>query len=213
MRSVNIFIKHLFDFLFSAILLLILSPLMLIVAIIIRLESPGPVFFKQERIGKDGKLFVIYKFRSMVNNAEKMAKGQQLTQNDSRITAFGHFIRNWSIDELPQLINILIGDMSVIGPRPTIKRQVERYTDYHRKRLNMRPGVTGWAQVNGRNALPWAKRIDLDIWYVENYSLLLDLKIFLKTFKVALLREGLYGEDGVNDDFEIQKQSNAKDEQ
>ncbi len=213
MRSVSIFIKHLFDFLFSAILLLILSPLLLIVAIIIRLESPGPIFFKQERIGKDGKLFVIYKFRSMVNNAEKMANGQQLTQNDSRITGFGHFIRNWSIDELPQLINILIGDMSVIGPRPTIKRQVERYTDYHRKRLNMRPGVTGWAQVNGRNSLPWAKRIDLDIWYVENYSLLLDLKIFFKTFKVALLREGLYGEDGVNDDFEIQKQSNVKDEQ
>lgn len=196
-------IKHSIDFLISLILLILCSPLFLIVALVIKLESRGPVFFKQERIGKNGKTFVIYKFRSMVNNADKIGKGVNLSKDDDRITAFGHFIRNWSIDELPQLINILIGDMSIIGPRPTIIHQVERYSERQRKRLNMRPGVTGWAQVNGRNSLPWVKRIEYDIWYVENYSLLLDLKIFIKTFRVALLREGLYGQDGVNDDFDV----------
>ena len=196
-------VKHSIDFVISLVLLILLSPLFLIVALIIKLESRGPVFFKQDRIGKDGELFVIYKFRSMVNNADKMGAGINLSKDDNRITPFGHFIRNWSIDELPQLINILIGDMSIIGPRPTITYQVERYSERQRKRLNMRPGVTGWAQVNGRNSLPWVKRIEYDIWYVENYSLLLDLKIFIKTFRVALLREGLYGEDGVNDDFDV----------
>ena len=197
----NLFFKSFFDILFGWILLIILLPVFIIIGILIKLDSKGPVFFKQVRIGKDEKPFVIYKFRSMVNKAEEIGVGLNLSKGDTRITKLGNFLRNWSLDELPQIINIARGDMSFIGPRPTLEHQVKAYNEVQRKRLLMNPGVTGWAQVNGRNSLTWEKRIEFDVWYVENYSLWLDIKILLKTFKVALLREGLYGEDGINDDF------------
>ncbi|MBN2412649.1 sugar transferase [candidate division KSB1 bacterium] len=197
----NLFIKSLFDTVFGLILLILLLPVFIVFGILIKLDSKGPVFFKQVRIGKDEKPFKIYKFRSMVDKAEEIGLGRNLSKDDSRITKLGNFLRNWSLDELPQIINIAKGDMSFIGPRPTLDYQVKAYNDVQRKRLLMKPGVTGWAQVNGRNSLTWEKRIEYDVWYVENYSLWLDFKILLRTFKVALLREGLYGEDGINDDF------------
>jgi len=197
----NLFFKSLLDIIYGWILFIILLPVFIIIGILIKLDSKGPVFFKQVRIGKGEKPFVIYKFRSMVDKAEEIGMGRNLSKDDLRITKLGDFLRNWSLDELPQIINIAIGDMSFIGPRPTLDYQVKAYNDVQRKRLLMKPGVTGWAQVNGRNSLTWKKRIEFDVWYVENYSLWLDFKILLKTFKVALLREGLYGEDGINDDF------------
>ena len=197
----NLFFKSFFDILFGWICLLLLLPFFVIIGILIKLDSKGPVFFIQERIGKDNKPFFIYKFRSMVDKAEEIGMGRNLSKDDTRITKLGNFLRNWSLDELPQIINIARGDMSFIGPRPTLEYQVKSYNEEQKKRLLMKPGVTGWAQVNGRNSLTWAKRIEYDVWYVENYSLWLDIKILFKTFKVALLREGLYGENGINDDF------------
>ncbi len=194
-------VKAVLDIVFGVILLTCLLPVFMIIAVIIKIDSKGPVFYLQKRIGKDEKPFTIYKFRSMVNNAEKIGLGLNLCKDDFRITRVGKFLRDWSFDELPQLINIVIGDMSFIGPRPTLDYQVAAYNDVQRKRLLVKPGVTGWAQVNGRNSLTWAERIEYDVWYVDHYSLWLDLKILLRTFKVALLREGLYGNDGMNDDF------------
>jgi len=199
--NLSVYIKSLFDLLFGLIFFIILLPVFIIIGILIKLDSKGPVFFTQDRIGKNEKIFVIYKFRSMVDKAEEIGLGRNLSKDDSRITKLGDFLRNWSLDELPQIINIVKGDMSFIGPRPTLDYQVKAYNDIQRKRLLMKPGVTGWAQVNGRNSLTWKQRIEYDVWYVENYSLWLDFKILLKTFKVALLREGLYGDDGINDDF------------
>jgi len=199
--NLSVYIKSLFDLLFGLIFFIILLPVFIIIGILIKLDSKGPVFFTQDRIGKNEKIFVIYKFRSMVDKAEEIGLGRNLSKDDSRITKLGDFLRNWSLDELPQIINIVKGDMSFIGPRPTLDYQVKAYNDIQRKRLLMKPGVTGWAQVNGRNSLTWKQRIEYDVWYVENYSLWVDFKILLKTFKVALLREGLYGDDGINDDF------------
>jgi len=194
-------IKAILDVIFGIILLILLLPVFILIAVLIKIDSKGPVFFKQKRIGKDEKPFVIYKFRSMVNNAEKIGLGLNICKDDFRITRVGKFLRDWSFDELPQLINIVIGDMSFIGPRPTLDYQVAAYNDIQRKRLKVKPGVTGWAQVNGRNSLTWAERIEYDVWYVDHYSFWLDLLILLRTFKVALMREGLYGKDGTNDDF------------
>ncbi|MCX7904019.1 MAG: sugar transferase [Caloramator sp.] len=194
MRSFQLFIKRLFDFLFSLILLIVLSPLFLIIAVLIKLDSEGEVFFRQERAGLNGRPFMIYKFRTMVKNAEKIGDGYYTGENDPRITRIGKFLRKTSLDELPQLINILKGEMSVIGPRPTLMYQVEKYDDFQRKRLLMRPGVTGLAQVNGRNSLSWPERIKYDVYYVENWNIWMDIKIFFKTFLVVLRGEGVYAE-------------------
>jgi len=187
-------IKHLLDKIFSFILLVILSPIFILIAILIKLDSKGPVFFIQQRVGKDNKLFNIYKFRTMVPDAINIGSGVYTEENDPRITRIGRFLRKTSLDELPQLINILKGEMSFIGPRPTLAYQVEQYNDFQRKRLLVRPGVTGLAQVNGRNSLSWPERIEYDVKYVENYSLMLDFKILLKTFLVIFKQEGLYAE-------------------
>lgn len=187
-------IKHLLDKIFSFILLVILSPLFILIAILIKLDGKGPVFFIQQRVGKDNKLFNIYKFRTMVPDAINIGSGVYTEENDPRITRTGRFLRKTSLDELPQLINILKGEMSFIGPRPTLAYQVEQYNDFQRKRLLVRPGVTGLAQVNGRNSLSWPERIEYDVKYVENYSLMLDFKILLKTFLVIFKQEGLYAE-------------------
>lgn len=190
-------IKRIIDFLFSLIILLILLPLFLVVAILIKLDSKGPVIFKQSRLGKDGNVFKVWKFRTMIDNAEKMGTGLTTAQNDPRITRVGKILRKASIDELPQLINVLKGDMSFIGPRPAPVHHLKQYNENERQRLKVLPGITGWAQVNGRNILTWPERIEKDIWYVNNISFLLDLKIAFKTIKVVLLSEGVYS--GRND--------------
>ena len=200
-------LKRIFDFLASALLLLLLSPLLLGIALAIKLTSKGPVFFLQERAGVNGQPFTIFKFRTMVVNAENIGDGVYTGANDARITKVGTFLRDWSLDELPQLINIVRGDMSIIGPRPTLMYQIEQYDAHQFKRLHARPGVTGWAQVNGRNALSWPERIELDVWYVENWSLLLDLKILIKTVGVVFKREGIYAEKS---NFVIKDQEELK---
>ena len=184
--------KRIIDIFISFIGIVCLSPLLLIIAIWIKLDSKGSVLFKQERVGKDNKLFNILKFSTMVVDAEK--SGFYTAENDSRITRPGNFLRKTSLDEIPQLFNILRGEMSIIGPRPTLKYQVDEYTDFQKRRLEVLPGVTGWAQVNGRNSLSWPERITLDVWYVDNFSLSLDAKILYKTVFVWLRGEGVYAE-------------------
>jgi undecaprenyl phosphate N,N'-diacetylbacillosamine 1-phosphate transferase len=195
-KKILLSIKRIFDISASGIALIFLLPIFAIIGVLIKLDSKGPVFFIQQRAGKEGKPFGAYKLRTMVDNAEKLGKG--LKKDDPRITRVGKYLR-WGIDELPQLINVLKGDMSIVGPRPTLMEQVEQYTDEHRRRLEMKPGITGWALVNGRNKLSWIEKIEYDIWYIDNWSLWLDIKILFMTLWVVLItREGVYGEDGVN---------------
>jgi lipopolysaccharide/colanic/teichoic acid biosynthesis glycosyltransferase len=161
--------------------LVVASPFLAAAALAIKLEDGGPVLFRQRRVGKDGDDFELLKLRSMVVDAERQGAGYAVDRGDSRITRVGRFLRRTSIDELPQLWNVVRGDMSVIGPRPTLRYQVERYTERQRRRLEVRPGLTGWAQIHGRATLPWEDRIELDVWYVEHRSPLVDLKILLRT--------------------------------
>ena len=179
------FFKRFFDILFSLLILLILSPVLLIVAIAIKIDSKGPVIFKQKRIGRKGKVFNIYKFRSMCVNAEHTGSGVYSGKDDARVTRVGKFLRATSIDELPQAVNILKGDMSFIGPRPPLTYHpwpIEEYTDEQKKMFDVRPGITGWAQVNGRKGVEWHDRIKLSVWYVEHLTMWLDIKIFFLTF-------------------------------
>jgi lipopolysaccharide/colanic/teichoic acid biosynthesis glycosyltransferase len=161
--------------------LAVASPILAVAALAAKLEDGGPVLFRQTRVGKDGKDFELLKLRSMVVDAERMGAGFAVDRGDARITRVGRLLRRTSIDELPQLWNVVRGEMSVIGPRPTLRYQVERYSERQRKRLAVRPGLTGWAQIHGRAELPWADRIELDVWYVENRSPAVDLKILLRT--------------------------------
>ena len=161
--------------------LVVASPLLAVAALAVKLEDGGPVLFRQTRVGKDGEDFELLKLRSMVVDAERQGAGFAVDRGDARITRVGRVIRRTSIDELPQLWNVVRGDMSVIGPRPTLRYQVERYTERQRRRLEVRPGLTGWAQIHGRATLPWAERIELDVWYVEHRSPRVDLKILLRT--------------------------------
>lgn len=172
------------DIVFSGLFLLAGAIPLLIVALLVKIDSQGPALFKQERLGKDGKPFWIYKFRSMVVGAEKTGSGVYSGRNDARVTKIGKILRATSIDELPQLINILKGEMSFIGPRPALTYhpwKFEEYTEEQKKMFAVRPGVTGWAQVNGRKEVEWPKRIEMNVWYVEHMSFLLDVKIFFKT--------------------------------
>ena len=161
--------------------LVLTSPLLAAAAIAIKLEDGGPVLFRQSRVGQDGADFELLKLRSMVVDAERKGAGFSVDRGDARITRVGRLLRRTSIDELPQLWNVVRGDMSVIGPRPTLRYQVERYTERQRRRLDVRPGLTGWAQIHGRATLPWEERIELDVWYVEHRSTLVDLRILLRT--------------------------------
>ena len=182
------FFKRAFDLVLSLLALLLLFPLMLLLALLVKIDSKGPVFFKQERIGRGGRVFRILKFRSMVVNAEHTGSGVYSRKGDARVTRVGRFIRATSLDELPQLINILRGDMALIGPRPPLTYHpwpIGEYTDEQRRMFDVRPGITGWAQVNGRKEVEWHRRIELNVWYVDHVSLGLDLKIFFMTiFKV-----------------------------
>jgi lipopolysaccharide/colanic/teichoic acid biosynthesis glycosyltransferase len=161
--------------------LLVAAPILGAAAAAVKLADGGPVLYRQQRVGKDGVEFELLKLRTMVVGAERLGAGAAVDRGDARITAPGRLLRRLSIDELPQLWNVIRGDMSVIGPRPTLAYQVERYTPHQRRRLEVKPGLTGWAQVNGRARLPWAERIELDVWYVDHRSALLDLKILART--------------------------------
>jgi lipopolysaccharide/colanic/teichoic acid biosynthesis glycosyltransferase len=161
--------------------LLVASPLLGLAALAAKLDDRGPLLYRQTRVGKDGADFELLKLRTMVVGAETIGAGYAVDEGDSRITRVGRLLRRLSLDELPQLWNVIRGDMSVIGPRPTLRYQVERYDARQARRLDVKPGITGWAQVHGRAALPWAERIELDVWYVENRNALLDLKILAKT--------------------------------
>jgi lipopolysaccharide/colanic/teichoic acid biosynthesis glycosyltransferase len=193
--------KRAFDAAVAGLLLVILSPLLAIIALAVVLDSRGPALYISERIGKRGRPFAFYKFRSMVQGAERQGGGLEIAPADPRITRVGQALRRTSLDELPQLINILKGEMSLVGPRPTVRSQVARYTPLQRRRLEALPGVTGWAQVNGRNLLSWPQRIELDIWYVDHWSFWLDLRILLLTVPLMLGRRGLYSSDGATHDL------------
>jgi lipopolysaccharide/colanic/teichoic acid biosynthesis glycosyltransferase len=183
------------DAVLAAALLLVTSPLLALAAIAIRLESRGPVFYRQLRVGKDGEPFELWKLRTMVPGAESMGAGIYVIEGDTRITRVGRLLRRFSLDELPNLVNVLKGEMAIVGPRPTVQEQVDRYTDRQRRRLEVKPGITGWAQINGRTSLPWPERIELDVWYVEHRSLRLDLRILLRTARMLATGHGLYSED------------------
>ena len=171
--------------------LAISSPLLLVAIIGIRVESRGSPIYRQRRVGKSGVEFELLKLRTMVSDAESYGD-LAVTRGDPRVTRVGTVLRRLSLDELPNLVNVLRGDMAIIGPRPTIPEQVERYTERQRRRLLVKPGITGWAQVQGRTALPWEERIELDVWYIENRSARLDLVILARTVRLLLTGHGLY---------------------
>jgi undecaprenyl phosphate N,N'-diacetylbacillosamine 1-phosphate transferase len=192
--------KRIMDICLSAIGLLIASPAIVIIAIAIKMTSPGPTFFIQDRVGKDGRVFRMYKFRSMYHGAERSTLGKYISVSDSSITPLGRMLRRWALDELPQLLNVLKGDMSIVGPRPTLGYQVEKYDSFQRKRLDVKPGITGWAQVNGRNKISWPERIELDVWYAESWSIGLDVRIMLTTISALLKKEFAFAADDAVDD-------------
>lgn len=181
-------IKRIFDFCFSLFLLLLAFPILLLVSLLIYFDLGTPIFFTQERIGKNNKIFKMYKFRSMKNSVDKEGN---LLSDKQRVTKFGELLRSTSIDELPELFNILKGDMSLIGPRPLLVEYLPFYNTRQIKRHNVLPGLTGWAQINGRNSINWSEKFELDVWYVENWSLYLDIKIFLLTIYKVFKREGI----------------------
>jgi lipopolysaccharide/colanic/teichoic acid biosynthesis glycosyltransferase len=187
--------KRALDVVLSALTLVLTSPFLALAAVAIAIEDRGPVLFRQTRIGRGGGEFEILKLRTMVVGAESAGAGLAVNRGDPRITRVGRVLRRLSVDELPQLWNVLVGDMSVVGPRPTVRWQVERYTQRQRRRLEVKPGITGWAQIHGRAALPWDERIELDVWYVEHASLWLDLKILART-PLALFSGTYKGETG-----------------
>ena len=173
------------------------APILAVLMAVIRLESPGNPIYRQTRVGQGERLFSIYKLRTMVRGAEFTGAGLAIQEGDDRITRLGALLRRYSLDELPNLWNVLRGEMSIVGPRPTVPVQVQQYTPRQRRRLEVKPGITGWAQVHGRASLPWAERIELDIWYAEHRSLVLDLQIIARTLRMVLTGEGLYkGETG-----------------
>ena len=188
MRGFYRAVKRFLDVTASFLGLVLVSPLLLAVSILIKIDSRGPVIFRQKRIGRNGKVFEIYKFRSMCVGAEKTGSGVYSGKGDARVTRIGKILRATSIDELPQLLNILKGEMSFVGPRPPLTYhpwKYEEYTDFQKRMFEVRPGITGWAQVNGRKDVEWHKRIELNVWYVDHMSLLLDIKImFMTAFKV-----------------------------
>ena len=176
---------------------LLTAPLVALAALAIRLESPGHPIYRQRRVGRDGRPFEIYKLRTMVRGAEFTGAGLAIQEADDRITRVGSFLRRTSLDELPNLWNVVRGEMAIVGPRPTVQVQVDQYTERQRGRLKVKPGITGWAQVNGRASLPWSERIELDLWYVEHCSVWLDLRILALTVRMVVRGEGLYkGETG-----------------
>jgi len=185
-------IRRALDIVVSGLALIVTAPIVLIAMLVIRIESHGHPIYRQRRVGKDGVEFDMLKLRTMVAGAERMGAGMAVNEGDTRITRTGKFLRRWSIDELPNLVNVVRGDMSIIGPRPTIQVQVAQYTDRQRGRLAIRPGLTGWAQIHGRTALPWDQRIELDLWYIEHRKLKTDLVIVWQTVRMLINGDGVY---------------------
>ena len=185
------YIKRFFDIFSSLLAIIILSPLLLIVSILVRIKLGSPVLFKQERPGKDEKIFTLMKFRTMTDERDENG---ELFPDEVRLTKFGKFLRSTSIDELPELFNIFKGDMSVIGPRPLLVRYLPRYNEHQHRRHEVRPGLSGWAQVNGRNAISWQEKFNLDVEYVDNYSFFMDIKILLITVVNVIKRDGISSE-------------------
>lgn len=187
-------IKRAADFVTASVALILLAPLFLVLALAIKAASPGPVFFRQARLGQGGRIFRIFKFRTMHHNAPvlKNEDGSTYTgKDDPRIFSLGTKLRKYSLDELPQLINVVLGDMSIVGPRPDMEEHRAQYSEEQARKLLVKPGITGWAMVNGRNTIPWEKRIELDIWYIDNHSLWLDLKTALMTLPVLAFGKGV----------------------
>ena len=192
-----IWLKHFLDFFFSLVLIILISPILLIVSLLIKLDDGGKVFFLQERVGKNRQIFQIIKFRTMVENATQMKGGYSVSENDPRITKIGNFLRKTSLDELPQLFNVLRGDMSFIGPRPPLTffpKDYRQYEEWVVDRFKMRPGITGLAQVNGRNDIDWYERFKYDVEYVKDWSIKNDLKIIFLTLKIIFNKKGIYSE-------------------
>jgi lipopolysaccharide/colanic/teichoic acid biosynthesis glycosyltransferase len=189
--------KRLLDVAIAGVAMIPAAPILAVAAVAIRLESHGHPIYRQRRVGQGGHQFDVIKLRTMVTGAEHIGAGLAVDEGDTRITRVGAFLRRTSLDELPNLLNILRGEMSLVGPRPTLQVQVDQYTDRQRRRLEARPGLTGWAQVNGRASLPWPERIELDIWYLEHATLRLDVRILLLSARMAITGHGLYrGETG-----------------
>jgi lipopolysaccharide/colanic/teichoic acid biosynthesis glycosyltransferase len=189
--------KRALDLALGGVALALAAPGLALAALLIRLESPGHPIYRQRRVGLDGRPFELYKLRTMVSGAERIGSGLAVDEGDARITRIGAWLRRYSVDELPNLLNVLAGEMSLVGPRPTVQVQVDQYTERQRGRLSVRPGITGWAQVNGRASLPWHERIELDLWYVEHASLRLDVRIMWLSVRMVLGGHGLYrGETG-----------------
>jgi lipopolysaccharide/colanic/teichoic acid biosynthesis glycosyltransferase len=184
-----------FDVVVAGIALVLTAPLQLAAIVAVRIETHGSAIYRQHRVGKDGEPFEMLKLRTMVSGAEHVGAGLAVNYGDPRITRVGRVLRRFSIDELPNLVNVLRGEMSIVGPRPTIQVQVDQYTERQRRRLEVKPGLTGWAQVNGRASLPWHERIELDLWYVEHRSFLLDLRIIAMTVRMLVTGSGLYKGD------------------
>ncbi len=196
MRAWERVAKRALDVTGAAVGLAVSAPVVGLAAILIKQEDGGPVLFRQERVGLDGAPFQVLKLRTMVVDAESKGAGYAVAEGDPRILRIGDLLRRTSIDELPQFWNVLVGEMSLVGPRPTLQYQVDRYTDRQRRRLEAKPGLTGWAQIHGRAQLPWDERIELDVWYVEHQSLRLDLSIMLRTVGTLLSRSGTYKGEG-----------------
>jgi lipopolysaccharide/colanic/teichoic acid biosynthesis glycosyltransferase len=189
--------KRALDLLVAGSLAVVSAPIVALAALIVRLESPGHPIYRQHRVGYRGHGFEVLKLRTMVSGAEHIGAGLAIDEGDNRITRVGAILRRTSIDELPNLVNVLRGEMSLVGPRPTLQVQVDQYTDRQRRRLDALPGLTGWAQVNGRASLPWPERIELDLWYLEHATLRLDLRILVLSARMAVTGHGLYrGETG-----------------
>jgi lipopolysaccharide/colanic/teichoic acid biosynthesis glycosyltransferase len=196
MRELQLFAKRIMDVVLAIFSLIIVAPLLSVSAVAIKLGSPGPVFFRLLVAGLGGEGFDQWKLRTMVNGAREGGDRFETSSSDPRITRVGHFLRRWSIDELPQLWNVLRGEMSIVGPRPAFFEIASKYSAEQARRLTMRPGLTGLAQVQGRNLLTWAERVELDIFYVEHYSLWLDCEVMARTIPVLFRSEGVYGKDG-----------------
>lgn len=190
----KLFVKRVLDFVLSLIAIIVLSPVYLIVAILVRTKLGSPIIFTQERPGKDEKIFKMYKFRSMTDERDENGN---LLPDEIRLTKFGKLLRSTSLDELPELFNILKGDMSIVGPRPLLVRYLPLYNEHQKHRHDVRPGFTGYAQCNGRNAISWEEKFDLDVYYTKNLTLFMDIKIIIKTIKVVLFREGISSETSV----------------
>jgi len=189
--------KRSFDLLISAFALLALAPVILLISVLVKLDSKGPVLFADTRAGVDGKAFPMLKFRSMVVGAESMGLGREVAADDERITRVGRVLREWTLDEVPQLFNVLRGDMSIVGPRPATPEQTARLTSQQCRRLDVRPGMAGWAWIHGRNGIPWSKRIELDLWYVDRHTFGLDMLIIVRSVMQVFRRDSVYGTGGI----------------